>query len=205
MVPVYDRTTLIRASIADVQWTIAIAVGLAVLVVLTLPAPGLGDADSRPSRFPVALAATAVAMQLLGYTLDNLSLMAMAVAIGFVVDDAVIVVENVIRRMDEGEPAAGAASLASARQMGFTIVAISAALVAALIPVLFMPDVVGRYMQEFGVTLAVTIVFSAFVSLTLTPMLCSRLLVRAPGACSRGGRGRWPSMRAAWTGRCGTR
>ncbi len=177
MVPVYDRTTLIRASIADVQWTIAIAVGLVVLVVLMF-LRRIWATLIPAIAIPVALAATAVAMQLLGYTLDNLSLMAMAVAIGFVVDDAVIVVENVIRRMDEGE-AAGAASLASARQMGFTIVAISAALVAALTPVLFMPDVVGRYMQEFGVTLAVTIVFSAFVSLTLTPMLCSRLLVKA--------------------------
>ncbi len=177
MEPVYDRTTLIRASIADVQWTIAIAVGLVVLVVL-LFLRRIWATLIPAIAIPVALAATAVAMSLLGYTLDNLSLMAMAVAIGFVVDDAVIVVENVIRRMDGGESAATAA-LASARQMGFTIVAISAALVAALTPVLFMPDVVGRYMQEFGVTLAVTIVFSAFVSLTLTPMLCSRLLTRA--------------------------
>ena len=177
MVPVYDRTTLIRASIADVQWTIAIAIGLVVLVVLMF-LRRIWATLIPAIAIPVALAATAVAMQLLGYTLDNLSLMAMAVAIGFVVDDAVIVVENVIRRMDEGE-SASAASLASAQQMGFTILAISAALVAALTPVLFMPDVVGRYMREFGVTLAVTIVFSALVSLTLTPMLCSRLLVRA--------------------------
>ena len=177
MVPVYDRTTLIRASIADVQWTIAVAIGLVVLVVLMF-LRRIWATLIPALAIPVALTATAVAMQLLGYTLDNLSLMAMAVAIGFVVDDAVIVVENVIRRMDEGEPAA-AASLASAHQMGFTILAISAALVAALTPVLFMPDVVGRYMREFGVTLAVTIVFSALVSLTLTPMLCSRLLVQA--------------------------
>ncbi len=177
MVPVYDRTTLIRASVADVQVTIAIAVGLVVLVVL-LFLRRVWATVIPALAIPVVLAATAVAMRLLGYTLDNLSLMAMAVAIGFVVDDAVIVVENVIRRMDEGETAV-AASLASARQMGFTILAISAALVAALTPVLFMPDVVGRYMREFGVTLAVTIAFSALVSLTLTPMLCSRLLVRA--------------------------
>ena len=177
MVPVYDRTTLIRASIADVQVTIGIAIGLVVLVVL-LFLRRVWATIIPALAIPVVLAATAVVMRLLGYTLDNLSLMAMAVAIGFVVDDAVIVVENVIRRMDEGEPAA-AASLASARQMGFTIVAITAALVAALTPVLFMPDVVGRYMREFGVTLAVTIAFSALVSLTLTPMLCSRLLVRA--------------------------
>ena len=176
MVPVYDRTTLIRASIADVQFTIAVAVGLVVLVVL-LFLRRIWATVIPALAIPVTLAATAVLMRLLGYTLDNLSLMAAAVAIGFVVDDAVIVVENVIRRMDEGEPAA-AAALASARQMGFTIVAITAALIAALTPVLFMPDVVGRYMREFGVTLAATIAFSALVSLTLTPMLCSRLLAR---------------------------
>jgi len=172
--PVYDRTTLIRASVDDVQLTIGVAIALVVLVVLMflrriwatlIPAVAI----------PVALAGAAVAMRLLDYTLDNLSLMALAVAIGFVVDDAVIVVENVIRRLDDGESARDAA-LASARQMGFTIVAITAALIAALTPVLFMPDVVGRYMREFGVTLSVTIAFSALVSLTLTPMLCSRLL-----------------------------
>ena len=183
MIPVFDRTTLIRASIADVQTTIAIAVGLAVLVVL-LFLRRIWATIIPALAIPVALAGTAVAMQLLGYTLDNLSLMAVAVAVGFVVDDAVIVVENVIRRMDEGEPAAQAA-LASARQMGFTIVAITAALIAAMTPVLFMPDVVGRYMREFGVTLAVTIAFSALVSLTLTPMLCSRLLVRAKAHAAR--------------------
>jgi len=128
----------------------------------------------------VALAATLTTMDLCGYTLDNLSLMAVTIAIGFIVDDAVIVVENVVRRIDEGE-APEAAALGSARQMGFTIVAITAALVAALVPVLFMPDVVGRYFREFGVTLAAAILFSALVSLTLTPMLCSRLL-RGAGA-----------------------
>ena len=177
--PVYDRTTLIRASVADVELTVAVAVGLVVLVVLVFLRRAW--ATLIPAlAIPVALAGTAAVMQLLGYTLDNLSLMAIAVAVGFVVDDAVIVIENVMRRMDAGETAA-AAALASARQMGFTIVAITAALVAALTPVLFMPDVVGRYMQEFGVTLAVAIVFSALVSLTLTPMLCSRLLT-PPGA-----------------------
>jgi multidrug efflux pump len=170
---VFDRTTLIRASIADVQLTIAIAIGLVVLVVglflrrvATTIIPAL--------TVPVALAATLVVMDLCGYTLDNLSLMAMTIAIGFIVDDAVIVVENVVRRIDAGE-APAAAALGSARQMGFTIVAITAALVAALVPVLFMPDVVGRYFREFGVTLAAAILVSAVVSLTLTPMLCSRL------------------------------
>jgi multidrug efflux pump len=171
---VFDRTTLIRASIADVRMTIAIAIALVVLVVgfflrrvwaTLIPA----------FTIPVALAATMVTMATCGYSLDNLSLMAVTIAVGFVVDDAVIVVENVIRRIDEGEGATEAA-LGSTRQMGFTIIAITASLIAALVPVLFMPDVVGRYFSEFGVTLAATIAFSALVSLTLTPMLCSRLL-----------------------------
>ncbi len=174
---VFDRTTLIRASIEDVQVTVVIAVALVVLVVglfLRRVAATLIPALT----VPVALAATMVTMDICGYSLDNLSLMAVTIAVGFIVDDAVIVVENTIRRIDEGEPPA-AAALGSARQMGFTIIAISAALVAALVPVLFMPDVVGRYFREFGVALAAAILFSAAVSLTLTPMLCSRLLKRA--------------------------
>ena len=171
---VFDRTTLIRASVADVQLTVAVAVGLVVVVVgLFLRRAAVTVIPAL--TVPVALAATLVAMDLCGFTLDNLSLMAMAIAVGFVVDDAVIVVENVVRRIDAGE-APAAAALGSARQMGFTIVAITAALIAALLPVLFMPDVVGRYFSEFGVTLAAAILFSAVVSLTLTPMLCSRLL-----------------------------
>ena len=171
---VYDRTTLIRASIEDVQRTILLAVGLVVLVV-GLFLRRVWATLIPAITVPVALAATMVAMQALGYSLDNLSLMALTIAIGFIVDDAVIIVENVIRLMDAGETAA-AAALASARQMGFTIVAITAALIAALVPVLFMPDVVGRYFREFGLTLAAAIAVSALVSLTLTPMLCSRLL-----------------------------
>ncbi len=180
---VYDRTTLIRASIADVQTTVVIAIGLVVLVVGVFLRRAM--ATLIPAlTVPVALAATMVAMDLCGYTLDNLSLMAVTIAIGFIVDDAVIVVENVIRRIDEGEAPADAA-LASARQMGFTIVAITAALVAALVPVLFMPDVVGRYFSEFGVTLAAAILFSALVSLTLTPMLCGTLLRRSASLVER--------------------
>ena len=171
---VYDRTTLIRASIADVQQTVLIAILLVVMVV-GLFLRRVWATLIPAITVPVALAATLVAMQLAGYSLDNLSLMAVTISIGFVVDDAVIIVENVIRLMEAGEGAM-AAALASARQMGFTIVAITAALIAALAPVLFMPDVVGRYFREFGMTLAVTIAVSALVSLTLTPMLCSRLL-----------------------------
>ena len=173
---VYDRTLLIRASIADVQLTIGIAVLLVILVVALFLKhlwatliPGL--------TIPVALAATLGVMRLNGYSLDNLTLMALTIAVGFVVDDAVIVIENVMRRIDNGEPPMQAA-LNGSRQMGFTIVSITAALAAALIPVLFMPDIVGRYFREFGITLLAAIAASALVSLTLTPMLCSRLLKR---------------------------
>src|SRR6185437_1457323 len=107
----------------------------------------------------------------------NLSLMALTIAAGFVVDDAIVMIENIIRRMSEGEPALQAA-INGARQMAFTVVAITVALIAALIPILFMPDIVGRYFREFGVTLVVAIVASAAVSLTLTPMLCGQLLGR---------------------------
>ena len=174
---VYDRTLLIRASIADVQATIALAIVLVVAVVaLFLKRVALTAIPAL--TIPVALAATVAAMKALGYTLDNLSLMALTVGVGFIVDDAVIVIENILRRREEGEAALPAA-LNGTRQIGFTIVAITAALVAALIPVLFMSDVVGRYFREFGMTLVAVIVFSAVVSLTLTPMLCGRLLSRA--------------------------
>ncbi|HXO02123.1 MAG TPA: efflux RND transporter permease subunit [Stellaceae bacterium] len=171
---VYDRTLLIRASIADVQATIALAIVL-VIVVVAFFLKRLALTAIPALTIPVALAATIAAMKLLGYTLDNLSLMALTVGVGFIVDDAVIVIENILRRREEGE-AARAAALNGTRQIGFTIVAITAALIAALIPVLFMPDVVGRYFREFGMTLVAVIVFSAVVSLTLTPMLCDRFL-----------------------------
>ncbi|HEV2673321.1 MAG TPA: efflux RND transporter permease subunit [Aliidongia sp.] len=173
---VYDRTLLIRASIADVQLTIGIAILLVVLVVALFLKhfwatliPGL--------TIPVALAATLAVMRVNGYSLDNLTLMALTIAVGFVVDDAVIVIENIMRRIDAGETPMQA-SLNGTRQMGFTILSITVALAAALIPILFMPDIVGRYFREFGITLVAAIGASAFVSLTLTPMLCSRLLKR---------------------------
>ena len=171
---VYDRTTLIRASIADVQWTIAIATGLVVLVIALFLKRFW--ATVIPSlTIPVSLAATLVVMVLCGYNLDNLSLLAITIAVGFVVDDAVIMIETIMRRIQDGQSPAEAA-LAGTRQLGFTVVSITAALVAALIPILFMPDVVGRYFREFGVTLVAAITASAVVSLTLTPMLCARLL-----------------------------
>ena len=171
---IFDRTFLIRAAIADVQRTILIAIALAVMAVL-LFLRRLSATLIPAMAIPVALAGTLGAMYLLGYTLDDLSLMALTIAVGFVVDDAVIVIENIIRLTEDGEPPL-AAALAGARQVGFTLVAITAALIAALIPVLFMPDVVGRYFREFGMTLVAALVTSLVVSLSFTPMLCGRFL-----------------------------
>jgi multidrug efflux pump len=175
---VFDRTTLIRASIADVQRTIGIAIVLVVLVI-ALFVRRFWATVIPAVTIPVVLAGTLATMALLGYSLDNLSLMALTIAVGFVVDDAVIVIENVIRRMEHGE-GAGHATLAALAQMGSTIISITAALIAALIPVLFMPDIVGRYFREFGLTLVAAIVLSAAITLTLTPMMCARLLTPAP-------------------------
>jgi multidrug efflux pump subunit AcrB len=173
---IYDRTTLIRAAVNDVKLTLVIASALVVLVIALFLRRFW--ATMIPSvTIPVSLAATLFVMNLCGFSLDNLSLMALTIAAGFVVDDAIVMIENIIRRMSEGEPALQAA-INGSRQMAFTVVAITVALIAALIPILFMPDVVGRYFREFGVTLVVAIVSSAVISLTLTPMMCGHLLDR---------------------------
>jgi hydrophobe/amphiphile efflux-1 (HAE1) family protein len=177
----YDRTALIRASIADVETTIEIAIALVVLVV-ALFLRRLWATLIPTLTIPVVIAATLVVMRLAGFSLDNLSLMAITISIGFIVDDAVIIVENITRHSDDGDDAISA-SLKSTRQMAFTVVSITGALLGALLPIVLMPDVVGRYFREFGVTLAAAIVASAVVSLTLIPMLCSRLFARrAEGA-----------------------
>jgi hydrophobe/amphiphile efflux-1 (HAE1) family protein len=184
----YDRTLLIRASIADVQYTIAMAIILVILVVALFLRRFW--ATVIPSvTIPVSLALTLGAMYLLGFSLDNISLMAVTIAIGFVIDDAIIMIENIIRLIREGEPPIGAA-IRGTRQMGFTIISITVALIAALIPVLFMPDIVGRLFREFGLTLVAAIVASALVSLTLTPMLCGQLL-KAGAAAPEGHIGRF--------------
>jgi multidrug efflux pump subunit AcrB len=171
---VYDRTSLIRASVADVELTLMVASAL-VIIVIALFLRRFWATTIPSITIPVSLAATLFVMDLCGYSLDNLSLMALTIATGFVVDDAIIMIENIIRRMEVGETALEAA-IGGVRQMAFTVISITVALVAALIPVLFMPDIVGRYFREFGVTLVVAIVSSAVVSLTLTPMLCGQLL-----------------------------
>src|SRR5262249_31767645 len=124
---------------------------------------------------PVSLVGTFGAMYLLGYSLDNLSLMALTISTGFVVDDAIVMIENISRYVEAGEQPLQAA-LKGAAQIGFTIISLTVSLIAVLIPLLFMSDVVGRLFREFAVTMAVTIVISAVVSLTLTPMMCARLL-----------------------------
>ncbi|HEY3145066.1 MAG TPA: efflux RND transporter permease subunit, partial [Dongiaceae bacterium] len=172
--PLTDRTNTIRASVRDVEFELALAVGLVVLVIFlflrNIPATII------PSlAMPLSLVGTLGVMYLAGFSLNNLSLMALTIATGFVVDDAIVMIENVVRHIEAGSKPMEAA-LTGARQIGFTIISLTISLIAVLIPLLFMSEVVGRLFHEFAITLAVTIVISAIVSLTLVPMLCSRLL-----------------------------
>ncbi len=172
--PLTDRTTTIRASVRDVQIELALAVGLVILVLLLF----LGDlrATLIPSlSVPLSLVGALAAMYLWGFSLDNLSLMALTIAAGFVVDDAIVVIENIERYVEKGMPPLQAA-LRGSGEIVFTIVSLTVSLIAVLIPLLFMADVVGRLFHEFAITLAATIVISAFVALTLVPMMCARLL-----------------------------
>jgi multidrug efflux pump len=169
-----DRTTTIRASIRDVQFELTLAVILVVLVIYVF----LRDfrATLIPSlSVPVSLIGTFAVMYLANFSLNNLSLMALTIATGFVVDDAIVMIENIARYIEQGEKPLDAA-LKGAGQIGFTIISLTVSLIAVLIPLLFMQDVVGRLFREFAVTLAVTILISAVVSLTLVPMLCAKLL-----------------------------
>jgi hydrophobe/amphiphile efflux-1 (HAE1) family protein len=175
-----DRSRTIRASVRDVQLTLAISVVLVVLVVFVFLRSV--RATVIPSvAVPLSLVATFGGMYLLGYSVDNLSLMALTIATGFVVDDAIVVTENVTRYLEAGEPPLKAA-LEGARQIGFTIVSITASLLAVFIPLLLMGGVVGRLFREFAVTLSIAIAVSAVISLTLTPMMASRLLRRTADA-----------------------
>ncbi len=176
--PLTDRTVTIRASVADVEFELGLAVLLVVLVIFVfLRNP---RATLIPSlSVPLSLVGTLAAMYLLGYSLDNLSLMSLTIATGFVVDDAIVMIENISRYLEEGMSPLDAA-LTGAGQIGFTIVSLTVSLLAVLIPLLFMGEVVGRLFHEFAVTLAVTIVLSAVVSLTLVPMLCARILRASP-------------------------
>ena len=169
-----DRTTTIRASVTDVQFELMLTVGLVVMVIFLFLRNVY--ATIIPSvAVPLSLVGTFAAMYLLGYSLNNLSLMALTISTGFVVDDAIVMIENIMRYIEEGERPLQAALKGSA-QIGFTIVSLTISLIAVLIPLLFMGDIVGRLFREFAVTLSVTILVSAAVSLTLTPMMCARLL-----------------------------
>jgi multidrug efflux pump len=202
-----DRTTTIRASIKDVQFEMILAVLLVVLVIFVF----LRDlrATLIPSlSVPLSLVGTFAVMYLAGYSLNNLSLMALTIATGFVVDDAIVMIENISRYIEAGESPLDAA-LKGAGQIGFTIISLTVSLLAVLIPLLFMQDVVGRLFREFAVTLAVTIIISAVVSLTLVPMLCALLLKqRAPGddqgeshTAHDHDQSKWLNSTIAWYGR----
>ena len=169
-----DRTTTIRASVKDVQFELMLTVALVVMVIF-LFLRNLAATVIPSVAVPLSLVGTFAAMYLLGFSLDNLSLMALTISTGFVVDDAIVMIENISRYLEEGlEPLE--AALKGAGQIGFTIVSLTVSLIAVLIPLLFMGDIVGRLFREFAVTLSVTILISAVVSLTLTPMLCAKLL-----------------------------
>jgi multidrug efflux pump len=172
--PLTDRTTTIRASVSDVEFELGLSVVLVVVVIFVflrnVPATIIPSLS-----VPLSLVGTLAAMYLWGFSLDNLSLMALTIATGFVVDDAIVMIENIARFVEMGERPL-AAALKGAEQIGFTIISLTVSLLAVLIPLLFMGDVVGRLFHEFAITLAVTIVISAVVSLTLVPMLCARLL-----------------------------
>jgi multidrug efflux pump len=176
--PLTDLTTSIQASISDVEFELMLTVGLVVLVIFLFLRSVY--ATIIPSvAVPLSLVGTFAVMYMLGYSLDNLSLMALTISTGFVVDDAIVMIENISRFLESGDSPLQAA-LKGSEQIGFTIVSLTVSLIAVLIPLLFMGDVVGRLFREFAVTLAVTIVISAIVSLTLTPMMCSRILRYKP-------------------------
>jgi len=190
-----DRTTTIRASVEDVQFELMLTVALVVMVIFlflrTLSATVI------PSiAVPLSLIGTFGVMYLLGYSLNNLTLMALTISTGFVVDDAIVMIENIARYIEEGESPLRAA-LKGSEQIGFTIVSLTISLIAVLIPLLFMGDIVGRLFREFAITLSVTILVSAVVSLTLTPMMCAKLLRHRPES-QQSGFYRWSESMFNW-------
>ncbi|HJX73412.1 MAG TPA: efflux RND transporter permease subunit [Candidatus Deferrimicrobiaceae bacterium] len=174
----YDRSVSIRDSVNDVQFTLFLAICLVVLVIF-LFLRNLSATLIPSLALPMSIVGTFAVMYLLGYSLDNLSLMALTLSVGFVVDDAIVMLENIVRHMERGEDVKTAAFRGS-KEIGFTILSMTLSLVAVFIPVLFMGGVVGRLLHEFAVTIGAAVLVSGFVSLTLTPMLCSRFL-RPPG------------------------
>jgi len=169
-----DRTTTIRASVEDVQYELLLSIGLVVAVIFVF-LRSLRATLIPAVAVPLSLIGTFAVMWVCGFSLNNLTLMALTIATGFVVDDAIVMIENIARYIEHGV-APMEAALKGARQIGFTIISLTLSLIAVLIPLLFMQDVVGRLFREFAITLAISIVISAIVSLTLTPMMCARLL-----------------------------
>ncbi|MCH4090104.1 efflux RND transporter permease subunit [Acetobacter sp.] len=178
IVPLTDRTTTIRASVADVEFELFLALALVVAVIFVflrnIPATIIPSLS-----VPLSIVGTFAVMDLLGFSLDNLSLMSLTIATGFVVDDAIVMIENISRYIEQGDDRM-TASLKGAGEIGFTIISLTISLIAVLIPLLFMGDVIGRLFHEFALTLAITIILSAIVSLTLVPMMCARLLTERP-------------------------
>ena len=169
-----DRTTTIRASVADVEFELMLTIALVVMVIF-LFLRTLAATIIPSVAVPLSIVGTFALMYVLGYSLNNLTLMALTISTGFVVDDAIVMIENITRYIEEGEPPLQAA-LKGSGQIGFTILSLTVSLIAVLIPLLFMGDIVGRLFREFAVTLSITILVSAVVSLTLTPMMCAKLL-----------------------------
>src|SRR5262249_45199136 len=171
-----DRTETIRASVEDVQFTLALTVALVVMVMFVFLRK-LWATVITSIALPISLIGTFGAMYLMGFSLNNLSLMALTISTGFVVDDAIVMIENIVRYLEKGESPLEAA-LKGAKQIGFTVVSLSVSLIAVFIPLLFMTGIVGRLFREFSITLSVAVLVSAVVSLTLTPMMCAKLLGR---------------------------
>ena len=178
----YDRSVSIRDSVHDVRVHAALTLALVVMVIF-LFLRNLSATVIPSLALPMSIVGTFAVMYLLGYSLDNLSLMALTLSVGFVVDDAIVMLENIVRHMEMGESVFEAA-LNGSREIGFTILSMTLSLAAVFIPVLFMGGIVGRLFHEFAVTIGVAILISGFVSLTLTPMLCSRFL-RPPARRTR--------------------
>ncbi|HKD74278.1 MAG TPA: efflux RND transporter permease subunit, partial [Ktedonobacterales bacterium] len=176
-----DRTTTIRASVSDVQYTMMVTISLVLLVVL-LFMRRLMPTVAAAVTVPLSICGTLAGMWFMGYLLDNFSLMAITISVGFVVDDAIVMIENIIRHRERGADPMRAA-LIGARQIGFTVMSISLSLVAVFIPLIFMGGIMGRLFHEFAMTVAMAIAVSGVVSLTLTPMICAHYMkgdVHAP-------------------------
>ena len=170
----YDRSISIRESVEDVKFTLVLAIALVVMVVF-LFLRNISATIITSLAVPTSIIGTFMVMYFMGFSLDNLSLMALTLSVGFVVDDAIVMLENIVRHIEQGETVMQAA-LSGSREIGFTVISMTISLVAVFIPVLFMGGLLGRLLNEFAVTISVAILVSGFVSLTLTPMLCSRFL-----------------------------